>query len=366
MLKVLDRGKDNSSIVLNDRDFNDLLCEKLVLVEPGEEEGQLLVQQYQRQAACFDSSNLVLTICPTLRCNFRCPYCFESSQADVKTMSQKTQERLVDWIKQYKNIKNFNAGWYGGEPLLAFEAICELTEKFKALDLNFDNVGLITNGYLLYKDKIARLNDLKIADIQVPLDGPREVHDSRRFLAGGGPTFDRILENITNLMNSDYAGRCHIRVNVDRHNIRNYLDLRASLLEQFKDTNLSVVPGHVDAAQGHSYSHWACLDIGEWSDFNLEMCRKDSVPPLGGLYPQGPTGGMCIATRHNGFVIGPEGELYKCAEDVGKIEMVVGNIHEDDPITNLVLRARYATGMDAYTIRSAEVARSSPSAEAAA
>ncbi|MBL7203352.1 MAG: radical SAM protein [Desulfobacteraceae bacterium] len=229
MLKGLDRGNDNTSIVLNDSDFNGLLREKLVLVEPGEEEEQLLAQQHRRQAACFDSSGLGLTICPTLRCNFRCPYCFESSQADVKTMSQKTQERLLDWIKQYKNIKNLDVSWYGGEPLLAFEAICELTGKFKALDLNFDNAGLITNGYLLDKDKISRLNDLKIADIQITLDGPREVHDSRRFLAGGGPTFDRILENVTNLMNSDYAGRCKIRINVDRQNVRNYLDLHSPL-----------------------------------------------------------------------------------------------------------------------------------------
>ena len=67
MLKGLDRGNDNTSIILNDRDFNDLLREKLVLVEPGEEEGQLLAQQYRRHATCFNSSNLGLTICPTLQ-----------------------------------------------------------------------------------------------------------------------------------------------------------------------------------------------------------------------------------------------------------------------------------------------------------
>ena len=358
ILKSLNSGNDSTSIVLNDRDFNALLREKLALVEPGEEEGQLVVQQYQRHAYSFDSSDLDLTICPTLRCNFRCPYCFESSQADGKTMSQKTQKRLVDWITRHKKIKTFHVSWYGGEPLLAFKAICELTGKFKALDLNFDNADLITNGYLLDKDRITRLNDLKIVAIQITLDGPREVHDSRRFLAGGGPTFDRILGNVTNLMNSDYNGRCNIRVNVDRHNIQDYLDLRVSLLEQFKDTKLSVYPGFVDVSRDHSYGHGTCLNIGEWADFNLEMYREHSVPSPGGLYPEGPTGGMCIATTHNGFVVGPEGELYKCFDDVGKTEMVVGNIHEEDPITNPVLRALYITGMDAYNdpeCRSCEV-----------
>lgn len=46
--------------------------------------------------------------------------------------------------------------------------------------------------------------------------------------------------------------------------------------------------------------------------------------------------------------MGPKGELYQCWEDVGNPDMVIGNIHEDDPITNPVLQARYSIGTDAY------------------
>ena len=36
----------------------------------------------------------------------------------------------------------------------------------------------------------------------------------------------------------------------------------------------------------------------------------------------------CTATRMSGYVIGPNGELYKCWEDVGKASEVVGNIFD--------------------------------------
>ena len=346
MLESLSEGHRVSD--LPEKAFQALLCEKHVLVEPGEEEGVLLAQQYQRLAACFDTSVLWLTICPTLRCNFRCPYCFESSQQDGKTMTVATAHRLVDWIAQNKEIRAFHVTWYGGEPLLAFDAICVLTEELQRLDAKCEDIHLITNGYLLDGDKIARLNDLRISRIQITLDGPREIHDARRVLAGGGPTFDRILKSVDDLMDSDYAGHCTIRVNVDKRNAASFLDLRMGLLERFRGKRLSVYPGHVDAGQSHPYDHGLCFDTTDWAGFNLGLYHSHGILPGCGLHPSGFMEGICIATRHNGFVVGPEGELYKCRRDVGKPGMVVGNIHGRDPITHPVLRAQYVVGMDAY------------------
>jgi len=338
----------NCQIKLYDEGFYDLLREKLILVEPGEEQKRLLLQQYQRQAVSFDSSVLGLTIAPTLRCNFRCPYCFESSQKRGASMPSALQEHLLSWIRKHNNIRRLSVVWYGGEPLLAFDSICGLTENFKALDIQYDNAGLITNGYLLDQGKIAKLNDLKITFIQITLDGPREVHNKRRFLAGGGPTFDRILENISNLMHSNYTGKCKVRVNVDRNNVQDYLQLRSEMLERFKDSRLRVYPGHAVPVQDHPYNRGKCLENNEWSSFNLQMYHEQSIVLPGGLYPPGSAGGMCIATQHKGYVVGPEGELYKCWEDVGKKEMEVGNIHEDPQLSNQVLQARYVSEMDAY------------------
>ena len=337
-----------TGIATGDEAFLSILQEKKVLVGPGEEDKILLAHQYQRQAACFDTSRLGLTICPTLRCNFRCPYCFEQSQLNGATMPQKTMDRLVDFIKGYKDIRHLSVAWYGGEPLLAFDTICTLTGQLRNLGLTYEKAGLVTNGYLLDEEKINKLNDLMISAIQITLDGPREMHDTRRVLANGGPTFDRILDNITALFDSDYTGLCSIRVNVDRHNIENYIDLRTALLEQFNGKNLAVYPGHVQTSQSHSYDHACTLDIGEWTGFTFDLFQQKGVMPTGGFHPGSNLNSLCTATTHHGFVVGPEGELYKCWEDVGKQGMVIGNINLNEPINNPVLRAQYTIGTNAF------------------
>ena len=337
-----------TGIVTGDEAFLCLLREKAVIVEPGEEDRFLLARHYQRQATCFDTSRLGLTICPTLRCNFRCPYCFEQSQLNGAMMTQKTMDRLVDFIKGYKDIRHLSVAWYGGEPLLAFDTICTLTGQFRNLGLTYEKAGLVTNGYLLDDEKINKLNDLDIASIQITLDGPREVHDTRRVLANGGPTFDRILNNITALFDSDYTGRCSIRVNVDRYNLENYHDLRTALLERYKGKNLAVYPGHVHTSQSHSYGQACTLDSGEWTDFTFDLFHREGVIPTGGFYPGYNLDPFCGSNTHHGFVVGAEGELYKCWEDVGKQGMLIGNINLHEPINNPVLRAQYTIGTDAF------------------
>ena len=328
--------------------FLGLLREKHVLVQAGEEEDVLLVRRHRRRATCFDASTLGLTICPTLRCNFRCPYCFEASQQDGGFMSAATQDRLVEWVAEQEDARSLSVAWYGGEPLLAFDTVCSLTERLRALGLAYAKASMVTNGYLLDGAKIARLGELGIASVQITLDGPREVHDARRVLADGGPTFDRILGNVTALTDSGWDGRCDIRVNVDKRNLDGFLTLRAELLHRFEGKKLSVYPGHVDVLGDQAYDTCSCLARDDWASFALELARH-WVFTRGGLHPADGADGTCVATRRQGFVVGPEGELYKCWTDVGRPSMMVGSIHAGETITDPVLVARYATGVDPYS-----------------
>lgn len=64
---------------------------------------------------------------------------------------------------------------------------------------------MVTNGYLLTDDKARMLRELGIRHLQITLDGSKKTHDSRRFLLGGKPTYDTIINNLENLLKVDEA-----------------------------------------------------------------------------------------------------------------------------------------------------------------
>jgi uncharacterized protein len=91
-----------------------------------------------------------------------------------------------------------------------------------------------------------------------------------------------------------------------------------------------------------------CMNTVEWAGFNLGLARRHGILTAEGLHPDGSLDAGCLSGMYEAFVVGPEGELYKCLEDVGRPAMVVGNIHARDTITNPLLCAQYATGVDPF------------------
>jgi uncharacterized protein len=80
------------------------------------------------------TNHIGLIICPTMGCNFDCPYCFEDHFAGK--MSAEVQDdvialagRLIDAFAP----KHIRVTWFGGEPLLAPEVIESLSQHLIAL-----------------------------------------------------------------------------------------------------------------------------------------------------------------------------------------------------------------------------------------
>lgn len=345
---VLEEMKNSSPSTLEDTNFMSFLRDCKILLKDGEEEQFLLTKQYQRLELCLNQNRLVLFLCPTLACNFRCPYCYENSQKNKSVMSSETIEQLISFIKSNKDLKNLKVIWYGGEPLLNFPIICQITDKIKNLHVDFEEAGIITNGYLLDDKKISLLNQLNINFIQITLDGPQEIHDKRRVLPGGQPTFEHILKNVESLMDSPYSGKCIIRVNVDKNNLHDFFQLRNRLLEQFKGKNLFMYAGYTDSSFNQSKDNDCMLSTDDWSKFSFDQFYKGDLKPLGSFHPLQKNSCLCIATTNYGFVVGPKGELYKCTTNVGDQSMVIGNIHGEKAITNNHLQAQYCIGIDPY------------------
>lgn len=319
-------GQGNSLPGEIDSGFVAFLEEQGFLAAREDEQLTLVQMQYKRNTACFSTSTAGLTICPTLFCNFCCPYCFESGRNEPVIMGRETMDALITFIQNHRDVNRLAVIWFGGEPSLVLDVIKKLTSRFLELFPGYDNAALLTNGYLLDENWIAELAELQITRIQIPLDGREKVHDSRKMLKGDGPTYRQIIENIDLLMSSSWKGKLSLRVNIDRTKSDEFALLWQELLHRYDGKNIAIYPARIESFPDQPYGQQCSLCATEWSDFILESYKNDGIVPPGGFFPMSEAMNVCIATARYGYVIGPRVEIYKCFEDVGNESMVIGSL----------------------------------------
>jgi len=159
------------------------------------------VELQSRLACAVPRDNAVaVTICPTLACNFECPYCF-ATRGQGK-MAPEVQDDIVSLVQRMldsSRAQKLTITWFGGEPLLATDVIESLSPRLIAAaeQRGCEYEGWIfTNGYLLSGDVVDLLLRCRVTNVHIPLDGVGATNDATRRLVGGGPTFDRIVENL--------------------------------------------------------------------------------------------------------------------------------------------------------------------------
>lgn len=221
----------------------------------------------------FATETLSLTIAPTQDCNFRCVYCYEKDQLRHQVMDRETREKLLDYVTGLADhIRRLHICWYGGEPLLAQDTIRELSEAFLRLcgEHHVDySASIITNGSLLDEKTIDLLNQCRVTQAQVTLDGSRASHDSRRPLAGGGSSFDAILRSLK-LCRDHYRGAVALRMNVDKNNLSEIGEVKALLKQEELDRAVFLYLGHVTDENG-TCAEGSCLGGCEFARRNLEF-----------------------------------------------------------------------------------------------
>lgn len=258
-------------------------------------------------------SFLFLTILPTMKCNFRCIYCWETfKENDMKLETIDAILNLIDRNK--KTLKFIEISWFGGEPLLRIDIIQQISFKITEI-CNNNNIHisyrLATNGYLLDKRNIDIIKAVGINNIVVTLDGPRKAHDTRRVLKNGAPTFSTILENI------EQIDGIHIDlgINCDNSNIK-YMD---EFLEDILCIKNKVV----------LYYRFVFPPILDWNNYynskDYDLTNQIAHNILLQLNWKSVKKGFrirnpllqnrsfyCKSDMKNHLIIGPNREIYKC------------------------------------------------------
>jgi MoaA/NifB/PqqE/SkfB family radical SAM enzyme len=140
----------------------------------------------------------------TNRCNLRCRMCGQWSEEGYvrgKLRDLGQEMGLADWKRLVDEVADHGVQSIllrGGEPFL-FPGIVELLEHIYSRGLF---VSIDTNGTLL-KDFAADLTRLGKVHVTISVDGPEEIHDQVRGVAG---TFRRLKEGVARLFELEASG----------------------------------------------------------------------------------------------------------------------------------------------------------------
>lgn len=149
-LCLVEKHPDKAETLLDENTYKYFVKNK-ILVKEYEDKDYINKLAYTKRYACSEESKLGIVLCPTLGCNFACPYCYEDKLSS-KPMSVETQMKVIDFINQYKDKKKgFTLNWHGGESLSSFKVIKQfysLIEKYSELPLLHSS--MVSNGYLLF------------------------------------------------------------------------------------------------------------------------------------------------------------------------------------------------------------------------
>ncbi len=267
--------------------------------------------------AKHDEKRLGLTILSTTACNARCHYCY---QEGVKTvaMDKLTQEAIINFIKE-KNPSKLHITWFGGEPLLNARAIDNICDACEKMNVNFYST-IITNGYLVDKHIESFKGKWRMRSAQITLDGVYEKYNEcKNFVNDGERAFDVVISNIEKLIENGIS--VSIRMNFDKNNYLDILNAIDFVHERFG--NHKKIHIYVNNIYGEPSSYH--LDDG--TNLYLIMYKK--------LIEYGYINSMsdfriyardyyCFIYDENHFVIGPDGDLFKCEhaildQETGKV-----------------------------------------------
>jgi len=151
------------------------------VVDEDFDELAFIEEQYNRERR---QSQFLLTILPTFGCNLGCDYCFVGKKRGG--MDKTRQDQIIAFVADRFASNTFPSmavDWFGGEPLLALDAIDYLSQAFLDICARHDtpySAQVITNGTMISDRAVDVLSRGGVDRLQITLDGLREIHDLRR------------------------------------------------------------------------------------------------------------------------------------------------------------------------------------------
>lgn len=242
-----------------------------------------------------------LMILPTYQCNLRCWYCTQEhdnlflNDDVIESIKHLIERKLSD-----DSIKKFHLAWFGGEPLMSYDKVCDLTlfakEYSKAHDILFTS-AITTNGTLLNAQRIEKLRSLGVNHYQITIDGDRMTHNSVKRL-GDVSAYDRTLDNINLIARHTSVS---LRFNYTKENLKpnKIFDTLKEKLDPQVTSNIAFT----------IFKVWQ-QNQNEINRQDVDILFKKGVET--GMYSTLYSPGVCYADWYNFDCVFPNGHVGKC------------------------------------------------------
>lgn len=194
----------------------------------------------------------------------------------------------------------------GGEPLLKFNSVKLLTERINILcsKLNIlTTFAIITNGTLITTEQLIFYNTLKF-DIQISLDGNKELHNRIRFFANSRGTFDTIIQKLEEAKTYNNI-HISIRINVSQKNFEEYRELFEFLMTNYPKYRIYI--DFVDVKKDSAYFLTEKDKLLFFSNFFLLLAKHNRRDMFNYR-----TGSNCMVRNSLSFTIDSDLNFFKC------------------------------------------------------
>lgn len=265
------------------------------------------------------SAPLKISMNITKKCNLRCKQCFSDS-GELRTKELST----LDIYKLFDEM-NKNGTFYicigGGEPFTRSD-LFDILKYGKKQQLA---ISVVSNGLLITKEKIDKLNDLDLDYLWISFEGLKENHESLR----GPDTFEKTIEKL-DLIDKYYNGKTALRMSINKNNI-NDIDGLVKIAEKY---NINLIRFTPLLSFGRAKDKNLTINQEQYIQFlhKMKEIHSDTVEIV---YPNMPHSKIWVGTNGFGCHCGKEAIWI---DEVGNIspcifwgeEYNIGNIKNDN------------------------------------
>lgn len=271
------------------------------------------------------------------KCNLTCSYCYVNKgsfdyaeEPDSLLPADKGRELVEKVFEKFPDFDTYAFHFYGGEPLINFDAIKNIViaakAKIKAVEFH-----ITTNGTLLGRH-VADFMDSHRFTVYLSIDGNEKSHDEVRAYVNGRGSYRDIEDNLKYLRTKAgvfLIGSSVVRKGFTLKEAIGHLDNMG--VHQYKAERVRLTEGDALGVEGEEYDTYIS-DLEDLADHYIESLTALQRPKdyrLSARIVQ-----LLTKTRRNYFCpagermfgISGNGEIYPCALHVGRAQSKLGDI----------------------------------------